>query len=271
MHVSRPPDLNLRAALKIAHQLADKSGDVALRYFRNAPTIQNKDGDQGFDPVTAADQAAERAMTNLLARAYPDHGIVGEEYGVIGADTRYRWLLDPIDGTRAFIMGQPMWGTLIGLVDGDQPLLGVMNQPFTAERFWAGDKASYYSRNHARAKRIQTRTCRRLDSAILTSTDPALFSKSADRKAFQRLAGAVKMTRFGGDCYNYCLLAAGHIDLIVEVDLKPHDIVALIPIIERAGGKISTWEGLPATQGGRIIAAGDSRLHAEALKVLAGK
>ncbi len=260
--------LNVRAALTFAHDLADRSGAVTLRYFRKEIAVSNKMSDGGFDPVTAADQAAERAMANLVARTFPDHGIIGEEYGTTGNEARYRWVFDPIDGTRAFIMGQPLWGTLIGLLDGHQPVLGIMNQPFTGERFWASQDAAHYRLRDGRAKRIKTRGGVKLAAAILTTTHPELFTKDRDAKAFKRLSNEVRMTRFGGDCYNYALLAAGHIDLIVEVDLKPHDIVALIPIVERAGGVITTWNGQPAINGGRIIAAGDKKLHQTALNTL---
>lgn len=256
--------------MAVAHQLADKSGEVILRYFRKLPTVKNKLADNGFDPVTVADEAAERAIRHILKRAFPDHGVVGEEFGNSGGEARYRWILDPIDGTRAFIMGQPLWGTLIGLVDHDTPLLGVMNQPFTGERFWASGGTAQMRLGPSRAKRIATRKGLKLADAILTSTDPALFDRKPDRHAFDRLGEAVRMTRFGGDCYNYCLLASGHIDLVVETGLKAHDIAALIPIVEGAGGVITTWEGDSALNGGRIVAAGDPKLHQEALRILQG-
>lgn len=261
-------NLNVRAALAFAHELADRSGAVTLRYFRKEISVRNKIENGGFDPVTAADQAAERAMANLVARTFPDHGVVGEEYGATKTSARYRWVFDPIDGTRAFIIGQPLWGTLIGLLDGEEPILGIMNQPFTGERYWASQHAAHYRREAARAKRLKTRTNVTLSDAVLTTTHPDLFTKTRDSKSFQRLADRVCMTRYGGDCYNYVSLAAGYIDLVVEVDLKPHDIVALIPIVERAGGVITTWDGQEAAKGGRIIAAGDKKLHRAALSVL---
>lgn len=264
----RSADLSFRAALAVAHQLADASGPVTLRYFRKSPAVSNKQQGHGFDPVTDGDKAAERTMTNLLARSFPDHGVVGEEYGRTADDARYTWVLDPIDGTRAFIMGQPMWGTLIGLLDSATPLLGMMNQPFTGERFWSTQDAAHLRIGDTRTKRITTRTGMGLNAAILAATHPDLFTKRRDKSAFERLANDVQMTRFGGDCYNYCLLAAGHIDLVAEVDLKPHDIVALIPIVERAGGVITTWDGKPAINGGRIVAAGSKKLHQAAIKLL---
>jgi myo-inositol-1(or 4)-monophosphatase len=176
--------------------------------------------------------------------------------------------VDPIDGTRAFIMGSPMWGTLIGLLDGGSPLLGFMDQPFTRERYWSSADVSHLRIGDGPAQRITTRACPRLADAMLSTTHPDLFEPGAEIEAFARLTSEVRMTRYGGDCYAYCLLAAGFVDLIVEAGLKPYDIVALIPIIERAGGRISTWDGGPATAGGRIVAAGDPRLHEQAIAVL---
>jgi myo-inositol-1(or 4)-monophosphatase len=177
-------------------------------------------------------------------------------------------VIDPIDGTRAFIIGAPLWGTLIGLLDAGQPVLGLMNQPFTGERFWgAGGKARSSTRGGA-PRSLKTRPCATLADAVLTTTHPDMFSAPGEQAAFQRLKAQARMTRFGGDCYAYCLLAGGFIDLIVEAGLKTYDVVALVPIIEGAGGRITTWQGKPATEGGRIVAAGDARLHKEALAVL---
>lgn len=265
-----PPsaDLNFRKTLSFAHQLADASASATLRYFRKLTTVQNKLQSKGFDPVTEADKAAEKAMVTLITRTHPDHGVIGEEFGTHGSDARYTWVLDPIDGTRAFIMGLPTWGTLIGLRDGNSPVLGMMNQPFTGERYWSSSEGAHLRIGASRAARLRTRSGTKLSDAILASTDPALFTKQQEKRAFNRLSKHVRMTRFGGDCYNYCLLAAGHIDLVVETGLNSYDIVALIPIIERAGGVITTWQGAPATNGGQIIAAGSAALHKAALKHL---
>lgn len=187
-------------------------------------------------------------------------------------------MLDPIDGTRAFIMGYPLWGVLIGLMDGPDTILGMMDQPFTGERFFATaphatpkgqPKGAFWTGpGGAKPKKLRTRPCNKLSEAILGCTTPDMF-KSADEAArFQSLSKQVRMTRFGGDCYAYCLLAAGHVDLVVEAGLKAVDIVALIPIIEQAGGVVTDWNGGPATNGGRIIAAGDPKTHAAALRIL---
>jgi histidinol-phosphatase len=256
--------------LDFAHGLADLSGEIIRPYFRKPLPVANKGRGGGFDPVTAADRAAEKAIRKAVEGRWPEHGVIGEEHGSTREDARLRWVIDPIDGTRAFIMGAPMWGTLIGLLDEGEPVLGMMDQPFTRERFWSGPKASYLRHGEDKPRRLKTRACPRLADAILSSTHPDLFAPGAEADGFARIKQKVRMTRYGGDCYAYCLLAAGLVDLVVEADLQPYDVVALIPIIERAGGRITTWSGAPATDGGRIAAAGDPRLHAQALKILAG-
>jgi len=265
-----PSAAGFAALLETAHQLADLSGDVILPRFRRPIPIVDKGGKAGFDPVTAADRDAERAISRYLARHHPAHAIVGEEHGGRDGDgsSALRWVIDPIDGTKAFIMGSPLWGTLIGLLDGDTPVLGMMNQPFSGERVWSGRNAAHWRTANGRTCRIRTRSCPRLADCILTTTSPNLLG-DGDREKFLAVAARARLTRYGGDCYGYCLLAGGHVDLVIETGLKPHDVVALIPIIERAGGRITTWDGDPATGGGRIVAAGDPALHAAAVKLLA--
>lgn len=258
----------LETLLAFAHALADAAGAAILPHFRRPAPVANKAEDGGFDPVTAADRAAEEVMIRMVADRWPDHRISGEEFGDRTGDSRYRWLFDPIDGTRAFITGSPLWGTLIGVADGVEPLLGIMDQPFTGERFWSGANASYLRVGDEPARAIRTRACPRLADAVLTSTHPDLFAP-ASKAAFVQLGARVRMTRFGGDCYGYCLLAAGFTDLVVESELKPFDVAALIPIIERAGGRITTWEGESALDGGRVVAAGDPALHEAVLNELA--
>jgi len=251
-----------------AHVVADISADAILPYFRKPLSVTNKAGaGAGFDPVTPADRAAERAIRKAVKARFPQHGIIGEEFADVAGKGRYRWLIDPIDGTRAFITGSPLWGTLIGLLDGPTPVLGLMNQPFTGERFWSDGRVSRLRGPGGKVRRLKTRACARLADATLTSTHPDLFS-SADAARFRGVKSRVRMTRFGGDCYGYCLLAAGFVDLILESGLKPYDIVPLIPISEAAGGRVTTWDGAPAAQGGRIIAAGDARVHEAAMKLL---
>jgi myo-inositol-1(or 4)-monophosphatase len=261
------------ALLATAHRLADTAGDVILPYFRKGVAVDNKAA-KGFDPVTIADTAAEKAMRALIARLHPDHGIIGEEFGDVASAGAYNWILDPIDGTRAFITGYPLWGTLIGLVDGDRPIVGMMDQPYTRERFWAAPggraKTARFRGPDGRERSIATRACPKLADAVLACTSPDMFKTPADRAAFDAVSKRAKLTRFGGDCYAYCMLAAGNVDLVIEAGLKAVDIAPLIPIIEAAGGVVTTWDGGSAIGGGAVIAAGDAKLHATAMKVLRG-
>lgn len=248
-------------------RLAAVSGDAILPFFRSTIGVEDKGRGAGFDPVTAADRAGETAMRRLISETFPDHGITGEEFGIERGEAEFQWVLDPIDGTRAFITGLLAWGTLIGLLRAGNPVYGLMHQPFTREMFWGDCGAARY-RGPGGERKLRTRKCTALDQAVLSSTSPRLF-QGADLAAFERVEAAVRHTRYGGDCYAYCMLAAGHIDLVIESGLKPYDIVALIPIIEGAGGVVTTWDGKPATNGGRIIAAGDKRIHAQVMEMLA--
>ena len=249
-------------------QLATAAGETILPFFRTALTVENKKIG-GFDPVTAADRAAEQTMRTLIRGAFPDHGVVGEEYGSERTDAEYVWVLDPIDGTKSFITGMVAWGTLIGLMRFGEPVFGMMHQPFTRERFSGDGGASAYRGPNGK-RELHVRACASLGDAILSTTSPLLMNQ-ADRAAFARLENAAKLSRYGGDCYPYCMLAAGHVDIVIEAGLKQHDIVALIPIIEGAGGIVTTWDGESAAKGGRIVAAGDKRAHEAALSVLGTK
>jgi len=246
-------------------RLAGVSGETILPFFRTALAIDNKKAG-GFDPVTAADRAAEQAMRTLIRKNFPGHGILGEEYGAERTDAEYVWVLDPIDGTKSFITGMVAWGTLIGLMRFGEPVFGMMNQPFTREQF-SGDGGAAHYRGPAGNRDLHVRACASLDDAILSTTSPLLMNTS-DRAAFGRLENAVKLSRYGGDCYAYCMLAAGLIDLVIETEIKPYDIVAVIPIVTGAGGIVTTWENGPAQDGGRIVVAGDERVHQAALEML---
>jgi myo-inositol-1(or 4)-monophosphatase len=246
-------------------KLSKASGDTILPFFRTALAVENKKAG-GFDPVTAADRAAENAMRALIRANFPEHGIVGEEYGPERPDAEYVWVLDPIDGTKSFISGMLAWGTLIGLTRFGEPVFGTMHQPFTRERFYGDGGAARYC-GPAGDRDLRVRPCEGLGDAVLFTTSPLLMNE-ADRERFKRVENAARLSRYGGDCYAYCMLAAGQIDLIIETELKPHDVVALIPIVTGAGGVISTWENRPAQGGGRIVVAGDKRVHAAALEML---
>jgi myo-inositol-1(or 4)-monophosphatase len=249
-------------------QLAAVSGETILPFFRTALGVENKSLSDSFDPVTAADRAAEAAMRALINQTFPEHGITGEEFAAERPEAEYVWVLDPIDGTKSFICGMPAWGTLIALTRGGEPIYGMMHQPFTREHF-AGDCSAANYRGPAGGRALRARACAGLEDAVLLTTSPLLMN-DADRRSFARVEQAVRLSRYGGDCYAYCVLAAGHIDLVIETELKPHDVLALIPIIEGAGGIITTWENGRPYSGGRIIAAGDRRTHAAAMALLAG-
>jgi myo-inositol-1(or 4)-monophosphatase len=259
-----------RAALEelvlFACRLAELAGRAILPHFRNLESIDNKQP-ADFDPVTAADREAERVIRDEILRVYPRHGIVGEEFGSTRGSEPFTWMIDPIDGTRAFIAGLLHWGVLVALNDGARPIVGAMHQPYTRETFF-GTRDGAQMRRESQSMPLQVRKIERIQDAILSATDPAMFANGPERDAFRSLAATVKMRRYGGDCYAYAMLAAGHIDLVVEASLNPYDIQALIPIIEGAGGIVTSWVGGDASHGGRVIAAGDERIHAAALEIL---
>ena len=258
-------DQALRELLGFANRLADASGAVIKRYFRTGIEITDKKdkGEGRYSPVTAADQGAEAAIRTLIKAEHPDHGIMGEEHGHENPDARFTWVIDPIDGTKAFITGLPTWGTLIALNDMGRPVLGLLDQPILGERFTGGPDGAFLGKT-----RLKTRICPKLSDAILCCTEPEMFEAGAEQKAFKRLARQVALRRFGTDCYAYAMLAHGFVDLVVEASLAPWDIQALIPIVERAGGLVTNWEGGPAADGGRVVAAGDPALHRDVLAVL---
>lgn len=261
---------SLKRDLDFARHLSTLAADAILPHFRSTDQIDNKHADAatgGFDPVTEADRAAERAMREAIEARFPEDGISGEEYSARPARNNRRWVLDPIDGTRSFILGIPLWGTLIGLEIDDRPVVGMMNQPFTGELYQGtpGRAALIRGGEHQPLK-TSARTA--LADAYLGSTAPDLFKAKAQRTAFKHIAERCRLTRFGGDCYYYCQLAAGRIDLVIEPGLSPHDIIPLIPIIEGAGGIVTDWSGGAAREGGDIIAAANAGLHASALEVL---
>ncbi len=247
---------SFEALLETAHDLANAASCVTLRHFRCQFTADHKGGN-AFDPVTIADRGAEEVMRDIISRKFPEHGIAGEEFGNARLGADFLWTLDPIDGTRSFILGLPLWGTLIGLQHEGKPILGIMDQPFTGERFWSDERSAWY-RGPKGLARCTTRPCSDLAQAYLAATTPDMF-EGQDEARFNALAKAVRMRRFGGDCYLYCMLALGHIDIVAEAKLKPFDIVPLIPIVEKAGGAVRQWGGGDPGEG-RYIACGDPNL-----------
>lgn len=245
--------------------LADAARKETLPRFRVGADVVNKEA-AGFDPVTEGDRAAEAAIRVLIEKHFPEHGILGEEHGSVGLDREYVWVIDPIDGTRAFISGVPVWGTLIGLYRNGEAVMGLVDQPFTGERYFADGKASHYSGPDG-GKVLSTRPCKSLSDAIMFTTSPHLFTNSR-RARFEAVQDKVRLFRYGCDCYAYALLAAGHIDLVVECELKAYDVGGLIPVIEQAGGIITAWDGGPAEMGGEIIAAGSRAVYDEAMALL---
>ena len=247
----------------LAERLADAARPVVRKYFRTPVAVDDKADDS---PVTIADREVEAAMRAILAAEQPGHGILGEEHGRTNCDAEWVWVLDPIDGTAAFITGKPSFGTLIALAHRGRPVLGLIDQAFTDER-WLGAAGRPTTLNGLAA---QVRPCPDLAHAYAFTTAPELFCPQT-RPGWDRIAARVKRTRYGCDCYAYALLASGFVDVVVEAGLKPYDFAALVPVIEGAGGIMTDWSGEPLTiaSAGRVCAAGDARVHAEALRVLA--
>jgi len=244
--------------LAFAETLADAARLIAMQYFRSPLQIESK---SDLSPVTIADRAIEAEMRRMIYQRFPEHSIYGEEFSQdIGAE--YTWVLDPIDGTKSFITGMPLFGTLIAIMHGEKPLLGIIDIPAMGERWLAScNTATQFNNNLAK-----TSACQQLGHARLYSTSPDNFN-SIDAKCFEAISQHVAMRRFGGDCYIYGLLASGHCDLIVETELKPFDYLALVPVIENAGGKISDWYGQPLSfhSDGRVIAAAGEDLWQQAM------
>lgn len=245
--------------------IAEAAARETLPRFRMPFTIDNK-YTVGFDPVTEADREAERAIRVIIEERFPGHGILGEEYGDVGLDRDYVWVIDPIDGTRAFISGLPVWGTLVGLYHKGEAVMGMMDQPFTGERFIAEQGSAIVQRN-GKVDLLRTRKGVGLEQAIMMTTSPFIFPDDL-APAYQRLEKQVQLARYGCDCYAYAMVASGHIDLVVETGLKAYDVGGLIPLVEQAGGRMTTWSGGRPEDGGNIIAAGSPELHEAAMAVL---
>ncbi len=248
-----------------ALQLANASAKIILPQFRKNIPITVKAAAE-WDPVTEADKAAERIIREMIEEAFPDHGIIGEEYGTKSTGSAYNWVLDPIDGTRSFVIGMPTWATLIGLYRDGKPLLGVMNQPFVGEMFYGNPNGAWHKRQ-GKTEAIHVRASAPLAKASAGTTSPHLYDKHPN---FQALRKTVTSMRYGGDAYFFGLLAAGHLDIALDPGLQIYDIAALIPIIEGAGGVVGTWTDNNPTQGGNVLAASSQALLEEAREVLIG-
>lgn len=261
MH-SNKPHADLDRLMQFADALADETDAMAKRYFRQPLDIEAKADDS---PVTQADRAIETAMRQRISKEFPEHGILGEEHEAARMDADRIWVIDPIDGTKSFLSGMPSFGTLIASLSGGVPDIGIISIPATAER-WTGQRGA-----PSRLNGVPCHTSKRqnLKDAILYTTSPDSFDTEG-LAAFDELSGRVAMRRFGGDCYCYGLLASGHVDLVFEMNLHPYDYMALVPVVQGAGGVITDWAGHPLTlsSDGRVIAAASPALHAEALAAL---
>ncbi len=254
------------AYLNFAIELGLRASEAILPHFRPVSARIESKLREGYDPVTQADRAAEAAMRRLIDERFPDHGVFGEEFG-FRKGNQFTWVLDPIDGTRAFVMGLLHWGVLIALFNGERPCIGVLHQPFLKETF-AGDGARAFRICDDARQVLASRPCASMREALCASTSPDMFETEAHIDGFNRVRDRARDMRYGTDCYAYAMLASGHIDLIIEASLQAYDVQALIPIVEGAGGVLTTWEGGNASMGGAIVASGDPKLHEQVLKEL---
>jgi myo-inositol-1(or 4)-monophosphatase len=259
---------NIRKFNKFANYLADEARKISLYYFKRKIKIVSKQ-DKCFDPVTIADINIQQKLHTLIEKQYPSHSMIGEEESII-KDSEYEWCIDPIDGTKSFIQGVPLWGTLISLSKNNKIILGIADIPALNERYVGYENIAYKIINKKRTL-LGVRKKVDLMNAILNSTSPYVFASKSDQRKFEKVAKIAKSTRLGGDCYSYCLLADGHVDLVIESGLKPYDIRALVPIIKNSGGVIKSWEGDSVINGGRILAATSKKLFMETQKILIKK
>jgi myo-inositol-1(or 4)-monophosphatase len=258
---------NVAEALRFARQAMQGAGEIALRYFRQTLAVDNKLSKGSFDPVTQADREVEACLREELTRHCPAFGVIGEEDGATPGTTNINWIVDPIDGTKAFISGFPTWGILVGLQQEDRVHAGLMYQPATGELFY-GSAAGAFLEHKGQTLAMQSRQNVRLEEALLYCTHESMFANQNNLAAFRRISGKARLQRFGGDCYSYCMLALGQVDLVVEDTLQPYDIVPLIPIIEAAGGVITDADGKTPVGGGFVVAAANRELHEEIMALL---
>ncbi len=256
--------------IAFAHRLADASGAVIRPFFRQRIAVEAKEREgHKFDPVTEADRGAERAIRELIARERPHDAILGEEYGETPGTSGWRWVLDPVDGTRCFITGRHEWGSLIALEKDGAPVLGILDQPVLGERY-IGVNGKSELRTQGTVTTLQSRQCADIGEAVLCATDPSAYMTQAQQAAFGRVKAQARLTRYHGDCYLFGVLALGFVDCIIEAGFKAWDVAALIPLVEGAGGIITAWDGGDCRDGATILACGDARVHAQAIRLLAG-
>lgn len=263
-----PDSPEARALWALADRLCDAARDATLPHFRRMGLDADSKEAARFDPVTVADREAEDAIRAILAAERPDDAILGEERAAVAGTTGLTWVIDPIDGTRAFLAGAPTWGVLVALADAGGPFLGVIDQPHVGERFRGGLGRAEVLGPRGRQP-LRSRPPRPLAEAVLLSTFPEIGT-AEEHAAFRRVADRVRLVRYGLDCYGYALIAAGQVDLVIEAGLAPYDVNAPIAVIEAAGGLVTDWAGGPAHRGGRVLAAANPEIHAAALAALQG-
>ena len=252
--------------MRVAHLLADAARIESLKLFRTKGLAADNKRLEDYDPVTEADRAAEKVMRDLIAQERPDDAILGEEYGAKSGTTGLTWVLDPIDGTRGYISGTPTWGTLISVADETGPIFGLIDQPYIGERFIGGLGVSEFTGPHGNGQ-LGTSDTATLDKSTIFTTFPEVGS-ALERRAFEAVSTNSLLVRYGMDCYAYALLAAGQIELVIEAGLQPYDIQAPIAVVQAAGGVATDWDGNPAHNGGRVIAAANKEVHACALSLI---
>ncbi len=258
--------MDVQPYLEFGQELLDEAGQLALRYFRTQLAVENKRV-LGFDPVTRADKEVETLIRQRIGDVYPSHGIIGEEFEAVNKGSSLQWIIDPIDGTRSYMTGMTGWGILLGLLTDNCPTIGFMHQPYLNE-IWIGSTQGSVMIRNSKTTHLHTSVTNDLTDAVLYCTHPEMFSGPGMLKNFEALAGATKLMRYGGDCYAYCLLAMGLIDIVVEDNLQPYDILPLIPIIENAGGVVTNLSGAVPLTGGTVVTAANEQLHQQALQFM---
>jgi len=258
--------------LATAHKAADAAAIPTLAHFRQPVLVENKLGDAGYDPVTIADKQAEEAIHSVIRDEFPAHGFFGEESERQVVDDQLLWVVDPIDGTRAFITGVPLWGTLIGLYDGADVVVGVLDQPHAGERFvgtaFSHQPASSHLISHGASRSLSCRQSVALKDALVRTTTPDVFTSPLERLVLERMKDASAQILYGGDCYCYALLAMGFCDVVIETGLQPYDVAALVPIVRGAGGVMTNWQGGSAADGGSVLVCASTQLHDSVLELI---